>query len=109
MANDKKLLSALVADAAIGLPKSYGTDLHSMLSIPTVTSSTIPSSTIGRVVSMAEHMTSLVISPTMRNTAGMIGIGLCIKTYPLLRDLCETASTLEKEKVYDKIFICSSQ
>ena len=31
MANDKKSLSALAADAAIGLPKSYGTDLHSML------------------------------------------------------------------------------
>ena len=80
MAKDKKSSSALAVDAATGLPKPYGTDLHSMLSIPTVTSFTIPSSTIGHVVSMVEHMTSLAISPTMRSIAGMIGIGLCIRT-----------------------------
>ena len=81
MANDKKLSSALAVDAATGLPKSYGTDLHSMLSIPTVTSSTILSSTIGRVVLTAEHMISLATLPIMMNIIGMIGIGLCIRIH----------------------------
>lgn len=81
MANDKKSSSALAADAAIGLPKPYGTDSHSMLSIPTATSSMTPLSITGRVVSMAEHMTSPAISLIMKNIAGMIGIGLCIRTH----------------------------
>ena len=103
MASDKKLSSALAVDAATGLLKSCGTDLLLMSSTPTVTSYMTLSSIIGRAESIIESMISPATLPTIRNIAGKIGIGLCFKTWPLLRDCCETVSTLEVQKMNEKL------
>ncbi len=99
MENDKKSLSASAVDAVTGLPKPYGTDSLLMSSTLPATSSMIPSSTTGLAALTTAFTTLPAISPTMRNIAGMIGIGLCIRTFPLLKGLCETASTLEVQKM----------
>ena len=103
MANDKKLSSALAADAATGLPKPCSTDSHSRSSMHPATLSMTPSSTTGLAALTTAFTTLPAISPTMRNIAGMIGIGLCIRTCPLLSGCLETASTLEKERIEDAL------
>lgn len=102
MANDKKLSNVLAADAATGLPKSYGTD-SSMSSIPTATSYMTLSSIIGRAESIIESMISPATLPTIRNIAGMIGMSLYIKTFSLLRGSIETASALEVQKMNENL------
>ena len=103
MANGKKLLSALAADAAIGLPKLCSTDSHLRLSMHLATLSMTLSSITGLAALTTAFMTLPAILPIMKNIAGMIGIGLCIKTFLLLRDYCETVSTLEAQKVNENL------
>ena len=104
MANDKKLSSALAADVATGLPKPCLTDSHSRSSISHATLSMTPSSTTGLAALTTAFTTLPAISPTMRTIAGMIGIGLCIRTFPLLRDSIEIALTLENQKMNEKMY-----
>ena len=95
-------MTLLATDAATGLPKFFGTASVSMSpSTPEVkfTQSTIPSSTTGLAALTTAFTTLPAISPTMRSIGGKIGIGLCIKTFPLLKDYIETVSTLEKERM----------